>query len=106
GASVTSDTPDTVVNFVVNTDVAWTGGTSNDGVPQIFLTTNGDISATELAGDMLVGHIHSTGGDVTLSSPERILDAGGTRTIDITGVNITLTAGTAMQIGGVGLDTD
>src|SRR5206468_972922 len=72
--AVTADTPDTVVTFVVNTDVGWTGGSPPDGTPQIFLTSNGDITATALVGDMLVGHIHSTAGDVTLFSPRRILD--------------------------------
>ena len=93
GTSVTADTPDTTVNFVVNTDVAWTGGASDDGVPQIFLTTNGDITATELVGDMLVGHVQSTGGDVTLSSARKILDADGLPSIDVTGENITLSSG-------------
>ena len=52
---------------------------------------------------MLVGHIHSTGGDVTLFSPH----ADPRRrtampTIDVTGVNITMTAGTAGGVGGIG----
>jgi hypothetical protein len=93
GATVTPETPNTTVNLVVNTDVAWTGGSSDDDVPQIFLTTNGNITATELVGDMLVGHIHSTAGDVTLVSGRRILDADGLPTIDVTGVNITMTSG-------------
>jgi hypothetical protein len=99
-------TPDTVVNFIVNTDVDWTGGSSEDGIEQIFLTTNGDITATELVGDMLVGHIHSTGGDVTLFAPIRILDADGQPTIDVTGDDITMTAGTDGGQGGVGTPTD
>ena len=40
--------PDTTIEFIVNTDVAWTGGSPPDGTPQIFLTTNGDITATEI----------------------------------------------------------
>jgi hypothetical protein len=112
GATVTPETPNTTVNLVVNTDVAWTGGSSDDGVPQIFLTTNGDITATELIGDMLVGHIHSTAGDVTLISGRRILDADGLPTIDVTGVNITMTAGAVTPdtpnptLGGIGTPTD
>src|SRR5262249_50129693 len=82
GADVVVDTPDTTINFIVNTDVAWTGGTPPDGTPQIFLTTNGNITATELKGDMLVGHIHSTLGNVILSSPQKILDADGLPTVD------------------------
>ncbi|MGK2853884.1 MAG: hypothetical protein ACSLE3_07225, partial [Microbacteriaceae bacterium] len=75
-------------------------------VPQLFLFTNGNITATELVGDMLVGHIHSSNGDVTLYSPMRILDADGQPTIDVTGINITLHAGLAGGIGGIGLSTD
>ena len=73
GASASRRTyPDTTVNFVINTDVDWAGGTSEpDGIEQIFLTTNGNITATELIGDMLVGHIHSTAGDVSLFSGAR-----------------------------------
>jgi hypothetical protein len=107
GASVTEDTVSgTTVHFVVNTDVDWTGGTSEDGIELIFLTTNGDIMAAELAGDMLVGHIHSTAGDVTLSSPRRILDADSSSTIDVTADDITMTAGTGGAQGGIGLPTD
>jgi hypothetical protein len=103
GAVVTEDTvPGTTVHFVVNTDVDWTGGVSEDGIEQIFLTTNGDITATELAGDMLVGHIHSTTGDVTLTSPQRILDADSQPTIDVTGDDITMIAGTGGTISNPG----
>jgi hypothetical protein len=104
---VTADpVPDATVHFIINTDVDWTGGSSEDGVEQIFLTTNGDITATELAGSMLVGHIHSTAGDVTLTSPIRILDADDQPTIDVTGVDITMTVGTDGGQGGVGETND
>jgi hypothetical protein len=33
-----------------------------DGIPLINIATNGNIVLTELAGDLLVGHIHSTAG--------------------------------------------
>ena len=122
---VTADTPSTVVDFTINTDADAilidldTGATivtptecddhpasectrTYTDVAQIFLTTNGFITATELSGDLLAGHIHSTGDDVTLCSPRRILDADGRPTIDVTGVNITMTAGTAGAQGGVG----
>ena len=58
-----------IVHFVIWLDVAWDGPYStpsehDDGigtdVAQIFLLTNGDITATELVGDLLVGSIHST----------------------------------------------
>jgi hypothetical protein len=101
---VTADTtPDTRIDIVANTDVAWTGGSPittpvddpgmASNVSQIFIRTNGDITVTELVGDMLVGHIHSTNGDVELHSPMRIMHADGRPTIDVTGINITMFAG-------------
>ena len=106
-------TPDTRVNITVNTDVAWSGGApdGNDdegalpaGVAQIFIRTNGDIVATELVGDMLVGSIVSTDGDVTLRSPRRILDADSRPTIDVAGRNLTLRANVDAPsgLGGIG----
>ena len=74
--------------------------------PPLWYVTNGDITETELADDLLVGHIESTEQDVTLFSPERILDADGQPTIDVTGRDITMTAGTAGGAGGIGLPTD
>ncbi|MEI6160077.1 MAG: hypothetical protein WCP77_09610, partial [Roseococcus sp.] len=112
GSSVVADMlPDTVVAFTINTDVAWGEGSTDDGVPQIFLTTNGNISATELAGDMLVGHVHSTGGDVTLRAALRILDADATPSIDVTGNDIALYSGIGSNkipgtIGGIGKPRD
>ena len=75
------------------------------------MTTNGFITVTERAGDLRVGDIRSTASDVTLTSPARILDAergdgllGSDPTpTDVTGVNITLTAGTGLVTGGIGL---
>ncbi|HEX5591393.1 MAG TPA: Calx-beta domain-containing protein [Candidatus Limnocylindrales bacterium] len=72
-------------------------------VPQLFLFTNGSITATELNGDMPVGHVESTGDDVTLTSPKRIVDSDAQVTIDVAGANITMTAGTAGDVGGIGL---
>ncbi|MEO0829947.1 MAG: hypothetical protein AAFY03_05750, partial [Pseudomonadota bacterium] len=106
GASVTLAAPQTTVDFLINTDVDWTGGTSNDASEQIFLTTNGDITATELVGDMQVGHIHSTAGDVTLNAPEQITDANSAATIDVTAENITMTTGLGESIGGIGARDD
>src|SRR4029079_742607 len=71
-------------------------------VAQIFLFTNGNITDTELNGDLLAGHIESTAGDVPLNSPARILDADRQPTIDVGGVNITMTT-TGSGIGGLGL---
>ena len=109
GAVVTEDdTPDTVIDFIINTDIDWTNGTSEDGIEQIFLTTNGEIIADELTGDMLVGHIHSTENNVTLNSGARILDADSATTVDVSGENITLNSGVVTgetpnpSIGGIG----
>ena len=104
-----------IVHFVIWLDVAWDGPYStpfelDDGigtdVAQIFLLTNGDITATELVGDMLVGSIHSTQGDVTLYSPGRIVDSDAVDTIDVAGDNITMTAGLATAEGGIGNPTN
>ena len=114
--TVTADTPDTTVHIIAQVDSAWTGGAGHVGpvddpgmavnVSQIFLRTNGNITATEIEGDMLVGHIHSTNGDVILHSPRRILDADGRPTIDVTGVNITMYAGEGGALGGIGVPSN
>src|SRR5439155_4688069 len=105
---VTADAvADATVHVTANTDADWAAVTppaelDDPGIaidlPQVFIRTNGNIVDTELAdgGDLLVGHIHSTQGNVTLSSPIRILDANRMPTIDVTGVSITMTAGTAL----------
>ncbi len=71
-------------------------------VAQTFLRTNGFIWNTELFGDLLAGHINSTDDDVTLFSPVRIVDADSRPTIDVSGENITMTAGTLGGLGGIG----
>jgi len=117
---ISADTPSVLVNLTIYTDVAWTGGAPGSelddpsmsggvlstDIHQIFLRTNGDVTDTELVGDMLVGSIESTQHDVTLNSLQRILDANHELSIDVTGVNITMTAGTGGTLGGVGLPTD
>jgi Ca2+-binding RTX toxin-like protein len=108
--------PGTVISFTINTDVAAVLFDLNTdlavalppagSIPMINIATNGNIVLTELVGDLLVGHIHSTAGDVTLTSPERILDADGQPSIDVTGANITLYSGVGGSRGGIGLPTD
>jgi len=76
----------------------------------IDVITKGDITLTEVTGDLRVGRIASIGRDVNLHSPRRILDAlSGTQNTgdqgvgvdaDVTGRNITMTAGDN-GIGGV-----
>src|SRR6266566_3993925 len=75
-------------------------------VAKIDMQTNGSITETELAGDLRVGWINSTASDVTLFSPHAIVDADGQPTIDMTGMNITMTAGAAGGQGGVGTAND
>ncbi|MEE4314510.1 MAG: Calx-beta domain-containing protein [Desulfofustis sp.] len=113
GSTVSEESdPGTTINFDINTDVAWTGGSPPDVTPQIFLTTNGFIEADELIGDMLVGHVHSTENNVTLNSGSRILDADSQPTVDVSGVNITLNSGVVTgetpnpSIGGIGAYND
>lgn len=114
---VRHDETGAVVDFLVHTDVD--SGTlpypaaADDDAAQIFLRTNGSIVDHELIGDLRAGHVHSTGDDVTLVSPRRIVDADTLPTIDVTGVNLTLTAsvptmvgGTSGVLGGVGLPDD
>jgi len=115
--TVTPAASSTTVNFIINTDIAWTGGSPPDGTPQIFLTTNGSILAKEIVGDMLVGHINSTGDDVELRSGAMILDADSLTTVDVSGVNIRMATGVnavpglpgptpTPTTGGIGLATD
>ena len=76
----------------------------------IDVITNGDITLTEVTGDLRVGRIASIGRDVNLNSPRRILDAlSGTPNTgdqgvgvdaDVTGRNITMRAGNN-GIGGI-----
>ena len=83
---------------------------TSDGVGKVDMTTNGFVRVTERTGDLRVGAITSTASDVTLFSPHRILDAESGAGVlgtdptatDVTGVNITMTAGTALVTGGIG----
>jgi Calx-beta domain/RTX calcium-binding nonapeptide repeat (4 copies) len=107
-----ADGPDKKVNVTIHTDVAWSGASAapaldDPGIsidlPQIWIRTNGNVIDTEIVGDLLAGHVHSTNGDVTLNSPIRILDADRRPTIDVTGENITMNSGLAGGVGGIGL---
>ena len=88
---------DPQVNVSGITDILGTG--------HIDVLTNGFITLTEQVGDMQVGDIDSTAGDVTLTSPQSIVDGdpaddafGLLDPADVTGVNITLKA----VAGGIG----
>ena len=73
----------------------------------IDVLTNGWILVLEKHGDLRVGNIDSTDDDVTLFSPRRIVDALSDFAADVTGRNITMTAGMnslgeAEGVGGIG----
>ena len=121
GVVVADPVSDTRVDFELLTDVAAllfdldTGlsvAAPPDTVPMVVLTTNGNIKVTEQKGDLLIGHIHSTTGDVELVAAGRILDADSLPSIDVTGANITMTSGAvtpdtpAPSLGGIGRSTD
>ncbi len=113
GTAVSADpTPATSIDFVINTDVDWSDGSSEDDIEQIFITTNGDIEVTEISGDLQAGHIHSTLGDVTLNSSRQIIDADGNPLVDVTGANISMNSGIATAfndspvLGGIGAAND
>ena len=94
-----TDPSSKLVHVVAYTDILNLGN--------IDVLVNGDITVTEVAGDLRVGRIASMGRDVTLNSPRRILDAisglagdtantgdGGVGVdADVSGRNITMTAG-------------
>ena len=102
---------------MVNTD----SDANLDG--QLVLLTNGFVNAEEVAGDLRVGDVTSSGSDVTLWSPARILDAEDdavasadpiaalstltpTTGTDVRGVNITMYAGLGGTQGGIGTPTN
>jgi len=81
-----------ITETVVANDLAQGAG----DVHHVDVLTNGDITLAESTGDLRVGRIASTANDVTLRSPRKIVDAlndGIGAEADVTGVNITLTAG-------------
>ena len=100
----------TTITFTATTDV----DTNADDNGKLDMTTNGFVTVTERSGDLRAGSITSTASDVTLTSPARIIDAergdgllGSDPTpTDVTGVNITLTAGTGLITGGIGTPGD
>jgi hypothetical protein len=70
-------------------------------VHHIDILTNGNITINEITDDLRVGDITSTSHDVLLYAPLAIVDAlddpNGT---DVSGENITLVAGTGLQLNG------
>jgi hypothetical protein len=74
------------------TTIALTGNTNILTTGRIFANTNGNITLSETVGDMRVGLIVSTAGDVSLTSPASIVDAFNDPVADAYGNNITLSA--------------
>ncbi len=76
------------------------------GTGHVDVLTNGEIAVTEETADLRVGRIRSNYDDVTLFSPEAIVDAlddaGPGVEADVSGVNITLEAGLEGVRGGIG----
>ncbi|MBI1398269.1 MAG: LEPR-XLL domain-containing protein, partial [Betaproteobacteria bacterium] len=68
------------------------GTTDLTGEGAVDIFTNGDITLVELDGDLRVGRIESTDGDVTLTAPASIVDAHGDTAADVIGRRLTLRA--------------
>jgi len=117
GEQPCSATSQTTIGFVAFTDGDSTSFAppveDDDQIPagtpdvaQVYFATNGSITVTETIGDLNVGEISSSNGDVELTSPNAITDGNSEPTTDVIGQNITMTAGTAGVAGGVGSAAD
>ena len=91
---------DAIVNIDAIVDITGNG--------HVDATSNGNVTVVEPTGDLQVGHIESTGGDVTLIAPESVLDWFSTpgEIADVIGTNINIVAGTGGISGGVGTPDD
>ena len=92
------DPDDTIINVLAITEIVGTGYAAGaTDQHHIDVLTNGWIALTEYTDDLRVGEIRSTANDVLLYAPARTIDAlndaGTTVTADVTGVNITMSAG-------------
>ncbi|HEY9182006.1 MAG TPA: hypothetical protein VIQ99_02330, partial [Gammaproteobacteria bacterium] len=88
-----------MINVLAITEVAYTDAGTEEPVDDngdITVETDGYIALTELNGDMRVERLLSTGSDVLLYSPQRIIDAnhdvGPSVPADVSGVSITMVA--------------
>jgi hypothetical protein len=97
-----------IINIDAITDVTGTGYVAGPtDQHHVDMLTNGSIIEAEKTGDLRVGRIMSTANDVTLYSPAAIIDAlndGIGSEADVTGVNITMTAGDNEITGNALLD--
>ena len=81
-----------------------TAPTNSSDNHHVDMLTNGDIVVAEKTGDLRVGRIMSTANNVDLRSSRTIVDAlndGLGSEADVTGVNITMTAGNNLITGTV-----
>jgi hypothetical protein len=69
-----------------------TSGTNLTGLGRIDAISNGDLSFTENLGDLRVGLIRSTGGNVALTAAGSIVDADGDAASDVNAFSIFLSA--------------
>ena len=96
-----------ILNVLGITEIVGTGyvaGASDQH--HIDVLTNGSIILSEKTDDLRVGEIRSTASDVTLNAPAAIVDAlndGLGSNADVTGRNLTMTAGNN-QITGTSVD--
>ncbi len=75
-----------------STTIGLTGNTNILSTGRIFAITNGNVVLSETVGDMRVGLIESTAGNVTLNSNANIVDAFDDPVADVYGISITLSA--------------
>jgi len=101
---LTGDLPSSSLIHVYGiTEIVGTGFTETAGDGHhIDVVTNGDITIIEKTDDLRAGSITSTGRDVNLFSPTAIVDALNDAGADVTGRNITMTAGNNGLPGGIG----
>ena len=96
-----------IINIKAITEINGTGVPGPSDFHHVDVLTNGWIDLAEKTDDLRVGRIMSTANDVTLHSPRMIIDAlndGIGSEADVTGVNITMTAGDNEVTGNAGAD--
>jgi hypothetical protein len=102
-----------IVNIYGITEIVGGGSAASGDQHHINVLTNGYITLREKTDDLRVGSITSTGsptgsephsGDVTLFSPAAIIDAQNDAAADVTGRNITMTAGDSQITGKAMMD--
>ncbi|MCG8559790.1 MAG: calcium-binding protein [Hyphomicrobiales bacterium] len=97
--------PTDTVTIVALTDVDASNaaiGTTRDDDGEIFVSSNGSITLTEITGDLRTGEIVSSAGDVTLTAVDgSITDPLDDVATDVAGGIVTLTA----DQGGIGAQT-